>query len=450
MASSKKPRHAELPAKLETFLDQTARPGQRLLLGFSGGLDSCVLLHLLAGFRASHGYELTALHVNHGLSPNADDWQRFCAGICVSFEVPFSAARVAVPRDSGLGIEAAARAARYRVLLAHPADHVMLAHHRDDQAETLLLQLLRGAGVRGLAAMAGQQTARPARILRPLLDIPRVVLEDYARAHALRWIEDESNLDLAYDRNFLRHRIFPELECRFSASRATFARAAAHLAEAAALLDEVAREDAVHWVSQGRLEIAGLRAMSVPRAKNLLRVWLSDFLDEPPSARRLQEMLRQLLEARAEARVAIAVGAGVVHRYRDAAWFEPTASGEPAGIEGAATGWQWRGEDELRLPGGYLRFSKVTGAGLSQARLAGQLLDIRYRAGGERMRLFRGGSARSLKNLFQEAGIPAWQRPSLPLVFWRGQLVAVPGIGIDAEWQAGPGEAGVTVDWCRA
>lgn len=446
MASSKKLRHAELPARLETFLKQAVRPGQRLLLGFSGGLDSCVLLHLLAGLRAECRFELAAMHVNHGISQQADAWQRFCADQCAAWQIPFSAVRVDVPRDSGLGIEAAARAARYDVLLAQPVDAVVLAHHQDDQAETLLLQLLRGAGVKGLAAMPTMDPAHhpvPA-MLRPLLEVPRRVLAQYAEAHALRWIDDESNLDLAYDRNFLRHHIFPELEKRFPASRVTLARSASHLAEAAALLDEVAQEDAGRWVRQGRLDLSGTRAMSEPRAKNLLRYWLSAYLTELPSARRLQDIYRQLLEARDTAMIEIVMAEGQVRRYRDEAWFERNV---PPPI---FTPLLWQGEPVLQLPGGVLVFSSATGNGVSRHKLAGEALQIRTRAGGERLRLHRDGPARSLKNLFQEAGIPAWQRASLPLIYWRDTLVAIPGIGVGAEWQAGPDEEGLEITWQRA
>ncbi|HQR60733.1 MAG TPA: tRNA lysidine(34) synthetase TilS [Methylophilaceae bacterium] len=295
MASSRKLRSAELPARLESFLKQAVRPGQTLLLGLSGGLDSRVLLDLLQRLRATAGFHLQALHVNHGISPKAAEWEGFCADLCASLAIPFQTVCVDIPRDSGLGLEATAREARYAVLLAQPVDAVVLAHQRDDQAETLLLQLLRGAGLKGLAAMPvirASANGQPV-LLRPLLDVPRDVLEDYARGHQLRWIEDESNLDLTFDRNFLRHHIFPELERRFPASRTTLARSASHLAEADALLREVAEADAGRLVRDGRLEVAGLAAMSEARAKNLLRYWL-DSHGAATSSRRLQEMYRQL------------------------------------------------------------------------------------------------------------------------------------------------------------
>lgn len=445
MASSKKLRHGELAARLETFLKQAIKPGQRLLLALSGGLDSCVLLHLLAGLQVQCAFKLSALHVNHGISPNAGDWQQFCADLCTHHQISYTSQLVVVPRDSGLGIEAAARAARYGVMLSQPVDVVVLAHHQDDQAETLLLQLLRGAGVQGLAAMPSKSetnTAMPT-IMRPLLDIPRSVLEQYAACHGLKWIEDESNLDLAYDRNFLRHHVLPELEKRFPASRATLARSASHIAEAAYLLDEMAQEDAVQWIKHGRLEVGGLRAMSEPRAKNLLRYWLSAYLNEPPSTRRLQDILRQLLEARAEARIEITFDEGLVHRYRGEAWFDQKlATNQPEVLP-------WHGESELPFSGGGLTFQHVAGHGISLAKLAEEPLHIRLRTGGERLRLHRQGPLRSLKNLFQEAGVPAWHRLAQPLIYWREVLVCIPGIGVNADWQASADEAGLVITWQR-
>jgi len=439
MASSKKPRHVDLAARVETFLKQTVQPGQRLLLGFSGGLDSTVLLHLLHGLRAACGYELFALHVNHGISPNAGAWQQHCADACAALQVRFSAVQVDVPRDSGLGIEAAARIARYAALKAFPTDRVVLAHHRDDQAETLLLQLLRGAGLKGLSAMPTDSS----QILRPLLDTPRAMLEQYAQTHGLRWIEDESNLELAYDRNFIRHSIMPSLEQRFPASRLTLARSASHLAEAADLLDEVAQEDVGPLLRDGRLDIFGMRTLSLPRAKNVLRYWLAGYLPEAPNTSRLQEIYKQLTGARDEARIEMMLEGGCIRRYRGEAWFDRASLAAPDHL------LVWQGERELLLPGGQLSFNTVQGDGLSCAKLKGLSLTIQVRKGGESLRLYPNRPARSLKNLFQEAGVPAWQRLNLPLVYCGDALVAVPGIGVAQDWKAGAGEDGLEIIWQR-
>lgn len=328
MASSRKPLSAELRADLLAFLKLHRLAGRHLLLGLSGGLDSRVLLHLLVHARATMEFTLSAVHINHRISPQANDWAEFCAGICASDAVPFHVAEVDVPRDSGLGLEAAARAERYAVLLDSGADAVMLAHHRDDQAETLLLQLLRGAGVKGLAAMGEisfQQSAvssQPKAILRPMLGVSRTKLLEYAQAHELQWIEDESNLDLAYDRNFLRHHILPELEKRFPACGRTMARSASHLAEAAALLEELAIEDAANVVFEGRLDLAAIKPLSSPRVSNLLRYWITEQSGLSLSTARIEDIRSQLLDSRIDARVAIKIGQRVLRRKRGMAFIE--------------------------------------------------------------------------------------------------------------------------------
>jgi tRNA(Ile)-lysidine synthase len=431
----------QLARNLDQFLDRHCTSASRLLVGLSGGLDSVVLLDLLADAAPRRGIVLCAAHVHHGLSANADQWAEFCEELCRGYAIPCHVLRVSVARDSGLGLESAARTARYDALLALDCDALVLAHHRDDQAETLLLQLLRGAGLQGLAAMPEIRLEQGRALLRPLLDVPRNLLQAYANAKGLRWIEDESNLDLSFDRNFLRHHIFPELEQRFPASRTTLARSAAHLAEAAELLDEVARADAATLLRLDRLDIAGLRQLSAPRAKNLLRFWLTQHLSAPPSARRLQEIHRQLLQARVEAQLHVDVEGGQVRRYQGEAWFDAAM---PRGWSSAPA---WQGEAELVLAHGRLTFQQVTGAGLSLARLAGASLQIRFRQGHERLRPDSRRPARSLKYLMQEAGVPPWQRERLPLLYWRDVLVNIPGIANACEFQAAADEPGVLIAW---
>ncbi len=277
-------------------------------------------------------------------------------------------------------------------------------------------------------------------LLRPLLGVPRTHLEHYARAHGLRWIEDESNLDLAYDRNFLRHRVLPQLAQRFPACRAALARSAAHFAEAAALLEEVAADDAGKWVRDGSLLVAGLRVPSEARAANLLRHWLRGQGGGIPS-RRLREVMRQLVQARQDARPRIAVAGGSLQRYRDAVYFVPAVAG--AAMEERP----WRGEEVLALPGGRLHFLRRQGEGLSLSRVEAGRLVIRRRAGGERFRPDSRRPTRSLRHLLQEAGMPPWRRELLPLLYLDGRLALVPGIGIACDLRAAPGEAGLQVGW---
>lgn len=440
MASSRKP--VNLVALLVAFLNQHSVSGRHVALGLSGGMDSCVLLDLLVQAREQLDFQLSAVHVNHQISPHADAWQQFCCDLCLRHQVAFSAVKVEVPRDSGLGLEAAAREVRYEALLGFQADMIALAHHQDDQAETFLLQLLRGAGVKGLAAMSALPRQN---IIRPLLNVPRSEIQQYARQQALEWIEDESNANLKYDRNFLRQSILPELAKRFPGYRETLARTAEHLANTAELLDQIAQEDAQRAVDGRQLHIQVLRALTNERAANLLRWWIRTETGVIVSTARLQNIQRQLCEAKANARVECEIGAAVLRRYRDVAYLD---FGKTAG----AYAIQWHGEPQLDLPdGSRLRFRQVVGANISADKVKDGLT-VTNRLGADEswkmaLRLQRNRPTRSLKNLWQEFGIPPWERDRQPMLWHDRSLVSISGVGIDCAWQAGRNESGFTVEW---
>ena len=431
----------DLALYLDQFLSLHVKPGQHLLAAFSGGLDSRALLQLLADARPRHGYTLEAVHVHHGLSQNADAWAAFCAAECRKLEVPFHCAHVQVDRQSGLGIEASARQARYAALHARKADHILLAQHQDDQAETLLLQLLRGAGVKGLSCMAAHDPMR--RLLRPLLEVSRAEVEAYARQAGLQWIEDESNLDARYDRNFCRHKILPVLEQRFPSARGTLARSAAHIAEAAQLLDELAAIDADNVIVDNMLYVGELDKLSGQRARNLLRWWLTMHGLPMPGMMRMREMLQQLQHASELACIKVQVQDSVyLRRYQGRA---SLSIEQPIP---AVAGLHWQNQEELQLPAnGRLLFRHEPGTGLALSRLQGRPLSIRYRTGGERFKPDARRPTRTLKYLFQEAGLAPWLRERLPLLYLEDELVLVPGIGVAASWQAQPDEQGVMVEW---
>lgn len=262
-------------------------------MGFSGGLDSTVLLHATAGLVNAAGLVLSALHVHHGLSPNADAWAESCSKFCESLGVPIAILQVEVPVHSGEGPEAAARRMRHKALSDQPAHWVLLAHHADDQAETVLHNLLRGTGVRGAAAMPESR----GRVLRPLLGLGRAVLLEYARTHDLAWIEDESNADLRYTRNFLRREIMPAIASRFPGVSGQLAAAAAHFGEADSLLDDLASLDLGASRPEFPLPLILFRQLADARARNLLRAMLGWHKVQPPDERRMKEFVRQLRTA---------------------------------------------------------------------------------------------------------------------------------------------------------
>lgn len=467
MASSRKSRSGSsgsLASKTEDVLGEFVRPGANLIAALSGGLDSVVLLDLLVPLSSRMAFSLSAVHVNHGISTNADEWGRFCENLCRSRGIPLHVARLNIRREPGISLEAAARDARYQVFGKLNANYVVLAQHLDDQAETLLLQLLRGAGVKGLGAMpvvrnleAGfgrQQALRSGLsmpdagplILRPLLEVSRREIEEYARARTLHWITDESNEDVSFDRNFLRHEIFPLLEKRFPSYRTTFLRASRHLAEASALMDELADADGGRCIVPGKLHIEDLRKLSFPRAKNLLRYTLAQQGVILPSTTKLDEILRQLLSARPDAKVNVPFGTAEIRCFRG---LVHVRSGRPP--ESLEADWQvaWNGEKQLVIPelGGTLVFRAHESEGISLQKISAQPVTIRPRQGGERLRPDCKRPRRSLKNLLREASLPPWERQSLPLVFSGEHLVCVPGIGVDCEFRAGDEEPGLILEW---
>lgn len=295
MAASKSNPSSKLRAQLKEFIAARTGPADRLCVGLSGGRDSVVLLHLLVGLGLNG--RLSAIHVHHGLSPQADAWADFCRALCGRLGVPLVVERVAVPRDSGFGLEAAARRARYAAFTGCGADCLLLAHHQGDQAETLLFNLLRGAGVTGAAAMPVERLLDGLRILRPLLDVPRAAIVSYAAEAGLAWVEDESNANVDFSRNFIRHDVLPLLEGRFPGATERLVSAAGHFAEADLLLVEQAAADWADLVVHDALPLASLRRLSPPRLKNLLRHRLRVLGWGTPVASRLDEFARQLLEA---------------------------------------------------------------------------------------------------------------------------------------------------------
>jgi tRNA(Ile)-lysidine synthase len=442
MASSRNSPN-NLPAHVAARVAAALPPGAPVCVGFSGGLDSVVLLDLLAahsrGTRA-----IAAVHVHHGLSPNADAWAAFCRAFCDARRIPLAIEKIGIDRDAPEGIESAARRARYAVYAQRPEPYVALAHHLDDQAETVLLQLLRGTGLKGIAAMPEVRALPGAstRIFRPLLGLPRASLAAHAEAAGLRWIDDESNASSSYDRNFLRHEVAPLLDARFPGWRDAANRFSRHAAGVDGLLADLAQFDGVPREAGEGLPVDA--SLAPARRGNALRAYLALNGIAMPSEARLAEMSRQLYEARDDARVRIEHAGIALVRHRGSVLIEVNAAG-------ARDAWrvEWRGEAEVDLGcgRGEVKFEKARGRGIAPALRAGSPWYFMPRNGGERIRLEKSRPTRTLKNLLQEHDIPAWQRDRMPLLFHAGRLVWVPGIGISAEYACGDAEEGFLPCW---
>ena len=431
---------------------------RRLIVGYSGGMDSHVLLHLLAAHRDLWpNSTLEAVYVDHGLQAASVGWGEHCARVCHASNVPFQVLRIDARPISGESPEAAARRARYAAFAAEldPDAALLVAHHRDDQVETLLLQLLRGAGPHGLAAMPPVSRLGQGWLLRPFLDVDRAELLAHARENDLRWIEDPSNTNTGYDRNYLRHRILPVFRERWPAANRTLARSARLCAEAAAWLDEEATADLIGAATKRAdcLSIPALRSLDERRQRNLLRFWLRRLNLPIPDALQLQQILHDALNAAIDRNPCIRWSGAEVRRYRDALYAMPPSTAHDASHTHiwlpTAAGWP-----PLELPGvGWLRMEETVGAGLRAETLAGRGLLVRFRRGGERFRPAGRLHSQELKKLLQEAGIPPWERNRLPLLYLPSSptlpqqgggsdpLLAVVGLGIAADHAAKPGES---------
>jgi len=446
-----------LSERVAAYIEPLLPAQSSILIGLSGGVDSVVLLHLLHRLAPRFSWQLSALHVHHGISPNADAWADFCIEFCARHHIPLHIEHVDITPLRKHGIEAAARKLRHAAFDKHTSDFVALAHHADDQAETLLLQLLRGSGVRGASAMPVlslskwpvlSQSKRPLfaeragspALLRPLLHSSRREILDYAATHGLNWIEDESNANDCYPRNFLRHRVLPLLGERFPAYRDTLARSAQHFAEASELLDELAQQDAAQAIEGETLAVVALQAMNMPRAKNLLRYFLHSIGAPMPQAVQLDDMMQQLCGARADASVCIAYSDWEVRRYRGKVHVLRALGEFDRNLV-----LPWHGESVLDWPALNicLCFNHSRGVGISLAKLQRAPVTLRLRRGGESLRPYPNAPMRTLKNLLQEHHVPPWQRDRLPLLYCGDELACAFGVAIAAEYLADAAEEGV-------
>ena len=424
-----------LAARLNDF---GISPQQRLIIAYSGGLDSTVLLHLLSSLPRDG--DLVAVHINHGLHPAADSWQSHCEACCRSLGVTFVAKKVVVDASNGLGTEAAAREARYSTLRAmvEPGDCLLSAHHKDDQAETLLLNLMRSSGPLGLAAILPLREFGSGLLCRPLLGEPREALLGYAREHDLSWVEDPSNLDTEFDRNFLRQMVLPTFEARWPDVSSRLSRSSELMAEASDLLDTLAAMDLDAAGGHAeRVSIDGLSALEDARRRNLLRFCLRKVGLPFPGRKRLSSISQGVVDARPDANPCVSWPGGEARRHRGYLYLM-----RPLSVESGAPRPVPADAEHVSVGTGLGRLRFVRGdRGLSPA-LFEQGLELRFREGGESLQ--SGDMTKKLKQLLQDAGVVPWMREHIPLLFSDGKMVAVADLWMDA---ACIDDDGVSIHW---
>lgn len=412
-------------------------PRIAVCVAFSGGLDSTALLAALAPL-SKRLAELRAIHVDHGINPASGRWSRHCRTLARVLHVPLGVRRVSVSRARGTSLEAAARTARYEALAAalKPGEFLLTAHHEDDQLETVLLQLMRGAGIAGLAAMPEIVPFASGWLARPLLPLPRATLERWLRDRGIPWIEDDSNLDERIDRNYLRLKIVPLLRARWPGAGAAVARSARHAAQAQRILDRLARMDVERAADGDALSVPRLRALDLDRRRNAIRFWIARAGVPLPDARRLEEIARTLFTARADANPVVEWGDVAVQRHANRLLLRPrTLTVHRSPIE-----WLVTRDAKLQLPGDLGTLELVEDArGPVDLDALPPKLTIRWRSGGERIRLDARGPRRALKDLLQSARVPPAERARVPLVCDGERVLIVGDLWIDAAIRAGPG-----------
>jgi tRNA(Ile)-lysidine synthase len=411
-----------------------------LVIALSGGVDSTALLAALAAQRIA-GLRVRAVHVNHGIHPNAVQWAAHCRSLARGLQVPVEILQTRVARLPGVSLEAAARDARYALLsrVLGPGEFLLTGHHEDDQLETVLLQLFRGAGLAGLAAMPSIAAFAAGWLARPLLVRTRAELEEWVRESGLSWVEDDSNADETLDRNYLRRQVLPLIRKRWKGVGPAVARSARHAAEGQRLLDMLGRTDVERASSGAELFVPTLRALQPDRRRNALRFWIAKSGARAPDTSRLDELAGPMIDARPDSNPRVTWGDFEVRRHADLLAISPLDTGQQAAASPSVE-WHWKIAPSLQLPegGGTLELKPDPHGPIDLDVIPGALT-VSRRRGGERLRPRRGGPRRSLKSLLQESHLPIAQRGRLPLLFSGVTLLAVGSLWVDESIQVTPG-----------
>ncbi len=421
-------------------------------LAFSGGLDSSILLNFAK--QCVPKEKLTAIHINHQWHKNNLQWEQHCQTVCRKMHIAFIARRMDKKLQSktylktAKGPEEAARTLRYQILREHLQinDCLLLGHHMEDQSETLFLQLLRGSGVEGLSSMPFLIKRNHVYYFRPLLHWTKDKRLDYAKTYHLQWIEDSSNADTNYNRNFLRHQILPSLKKRWPQLTRTSSRTTQHCADAMHLLHEIAQEDCQKIVLAGlplQLCLEKFLILSLPRQKNMLRHWLKQVTHFSVNTFQLQEILKLLRPTITHTNFYFRQF--ILKRYRNRLYLLTNQDIEPFKPQNML----WNFIQPLHILNcGTLTIKKVKGTGLSLAKLSNtKILDISFRKGGERLHSTDRIGSHPLKKLFQEWNVVPWRRAYFPLIYHQDVLVAVPNYAYEKKYAATQNESGIVIEF---
>ena len=413
---------------------KTIKPhSNSLTVALSGGVDSVVLLHLANTFQKDYpDIAINAIHVDHGLSNNAKDWQLFCTQLCHSLSIPLKIAEVEVNKKTRQSLEAVAREQRYLALfeLSDPTSVILLGQHQDDQVETFLLQLKRGSGLAGLSAMVSLSTQQGRYLLRPLLNISRFEIESFATDFVIDHINDESNDDKTFDRNYLRHEIVPQLNERFRGFNSCVSRSVELLQQQQNLIDEISQSDLeqAYRVSKVKgnnaLPVCFLSSLSLARQANLVRYWLGQHKLLMPSKVILEQILNQAVNAKVDAKISIVLGKHTIQRFRNELYI--VAKSEPLlDVYDCDS-------DKVLLSNGY-SLVKSQGKGIRDIQ-AGESLSVRFANLKTRIKPSNKPGSNTLKHWLKDAKVPPWQRDTVPQIYYNDVLVQVVGYFVNDDY----------------
>lgn len=438
----------DLEIKIREQFESHRILGQEVVVALSGGVDSVVLLDVISRLSEPLNLQVSAAHVNHHLHVDSFNWVRFCANLCAAHQITLKVFDVQILRDSRLGVEGAAREARYMALRSHSAPTIVLAHHQDDQIETFFLQALRGSGVDGLSGMAAIRDDFDSckGIFRPMLGVGRQEIMGYARERGLNWIEDPSNNDQRFSRNYLRNQMLPELRARFPAFDKSILNVVQNLTEARDLIAELTTRDVDTLTdSCGGLHIDRLSQLSQPRAINVFRELFRRIGSIAPGRPWMIEALRQCIDAKESANVSVDTKDVSIKRYRNHCYVLNKASS-------TSEGWSkvWQGESVIDLPFGLgcLKFKESIGEGVSIEFLDSTDLTIALGPGNKRFSLGRDRPRRMLRKIWQSNGIPPWVRQKTPVAFSADEALFVGNIGVSSHYAAQQDQPSIVIEWC--
>lgn len=415
-------------------------------IAVSGGMDSCVLLHLFFSVKNQIEQALEAVYVNHGLNKSSDDWGNFCSEQCNKYGIDFSQLDIKGTCRPGDSLEDWARKKRYKLIIEKMSDGDILftAHHKDDQVETFFLQALRGSGTRGLVSMPIIKKIDRGYLIRPLLNYSRNVLNDYAKNNNLSWCDDDSNRNTHYDRNYLRHNVLPQVEKRWPSYRNTITRLIDHQRESKSLLDDIAEIDMRRGYQQsnGCLDLDYMRTLGYERKKNLVLYWLSFKNLDLPNAKHVEKIVSDLILLETERSPCIDWSNVEVRRYKNKLYSFNTLNKHDVNKT-----YDWDLALPVKITDGFLNVSAATGKGISRAKTKNAKFTVKYRHGGEKIHPVDRTCSKTIKKLFQERQILPWYRDRVPLIYINDELAVIPGLCIDKKFSAKSDELSWDIYW---